>query len=67
MQLTASFDQRSPQRLVVTLRGGHVAHDLGQRLRARRVLAVVLADLEADAAGVGAHGVARLVHAGADQ
>ena len=67
MQFTASFDHRSPKRFVVTLATGDVAHDLRELARARRVPAVELADLEADRAGVGAHGVARLVHPGADR
>src|SRR5947208_4321833 len=44
---------------------GHRVHHRGQLLRAVGDAAVVLADLEADGAGVGALGVARLVHAAA--
>ena len=50
MQLTASFDQRSPNRLVVRLGLGDVVHDLDQLVGAGRVRAVKLADLEADLA-----------------
>ena len=62
----ASFDHRSPHRFFVTVVG---ATSLRMRAssRARRVAAVVLADLEAGGARVGADGVTRLVHAGADE
>ena len=67
MQLIASFDQRSPQRLVVTLVSA-TALMIVASSRARGVSApVVLADLEPDRRGVRAHRVARLVHARADR
>ena len=51
MQLTESFDQRSPQGLVVTLVGATSHMSLASR-SALGHLAVVLADLEADLAAV---------------
>jgi len=62
MQLTDSLDQRSPQRLVVTLLGATSHMIFDQALGALGHLAVVLAYLEPDAAPVGADGVAGLVH-----
>ena len=67
MQLMASFDHRSPHRLVVTVVGATTLMASASAV-ARGVYApVVLADLEAGAAGVGADGVGGLVHAGGDQ
>ena len=48
-------------------RGRDLAHDRGDPAGARRVGAVVLADLEGGVAAIGADGVGRLVHAGADE
>jgi hypothetical protein len=67
MQFTVSFDQRSPKRLVVTLEAGHIVHHSDQPLRTLTILAVQLADLEADGLPVGAHGVTGLVETRTDR
>src|SRR5262249_50345448 len=66
MQLTASLDQRSPHRFVVTFAPATAVSRSATR-RALGIATVVLADLEADMAGVRAHGDAGLVHAGANR